>query len=251
MKKKNTALKYLLAALLVIALAVFSGCGTPQKSSTTEPTAAGTAHNTESAEKAEENKAETARQMLVAGNYRFVSGNFAAKNLSVFRREELKKNGQKPFAIIVTCSDSRVPPELLFDQALGDLFVIRVAGNVVDPVAVGSVEYGAEHLGSPLIVVMGHEKCGAVKATVQGGEVPGSIGAIVSKIKPSVDKVKATGATGDDLAEKSADENVKAVIAELEKSPIIKERVEKGELTVMGAKYLIGKGTVEWFKEAE
>jgi len=235
---KRSALKFILVAMLVIALAVLSGCSA-KVSDTAAPKAADTA-------KKEVKSGAEAKQLLTDGNNRFTAGSFAAKDLSSARRQELLA-GQKPFAIIVSCSDSRVPPELLFDQALGDLFVVRAAGNVVDPVAVGSVEYAVEHLGSPLIVVMGHEKCGAVKATVAGGEAPGSIGAIVAKIKPSVDKVKAAGVTGDELAEKSADENVQAVIAELEKSPIVKHFVESGKLTITGAKYHIGSGQVQWF----
>lgn len=255
MFKKISVSRYILTVLLVIALAAFTGCSAQQKVSDTVPKAADTAapkaDTAAYTRPAEVKSGAEAKQLLVDGNNRFRAGNFAVKDLSSTRREDLKKNGQKPFAVIVSCSDSRVPPELLFDQALGDLFVVRVAGNIVDPVATGSVEYAVEHLGSPLIVVMGHEKCGAVKATVEGGEAPGSIGSIVAKIKPSVDKVKASGITGDELAEKSADENIKAVMAELEKSPVIKHLVEKGKLTIVGAKYHIGAGKVEWFDEAK
>lgn len=251
MDTRRPVLKYILSALLVIALAIFSGCSAQQKASNPAPKAAETVQKAENGEKGEENKAEDARQKLIAGNYRFVSGTFAPKDLTSVRREDLKKNGQKPFAVIVSCSDSRLPPELIFDQALGDIFVVRVAGNVVDPVAVGSVEYGVEHLGAPLIVVLGHEKCGAVKATVDGGEAPGSIGAIVEKIKPSVDKAKATGVPADQLAERTADLNVEAVMADLEKSPIIKHLIEKGEVKIVGAKYHIGAGTVQWFNKAK
>src|SRR5512140_1143168 len=99
-----------------------------------------------------------ALQKLMDGNKRYVEGKLASKDLGDTKRKELLK-GQKPFAIVVTCSDSRVPPELLFDQGLGDVFVIRVAGNVVDPIALGSIEYGAEHLNSPLLVILGHSNC--------------------------------------------------------------------------------------------
>ena len=130
---------------------------------------------------------DTAKQLLIEGNARFISGKTLSKDLSSTRRIDLMKNGQHPFAVIVSCSDSRVPPELLLDQALGDLFVIRVAGNVITPVELGSVEYAVEHLKAPLVVVLGHEGCGAVTAAVQGGEIPGSISAITDKIKPAVD----------------------------------------------------------------
>lgn len=243
MKSKSSASKYILVGLLVIAQALLSGCAAQQNKAET-PNKGQEATE----EKREGPEASEAKQMLVDGNARFVSGNVPAKDISEARRTELAEKGQKPFAIVLTCSDSRVPPELIFDQGLGNIFVIRTAGNVVDPVAIGSIEYGAEHLKAPLIVVMGHESCGAVKATILGGTAPGSIGAIIAKIKPSVDKVKAAGATGIDLPVAAENENVKEVIAELDKSPVVKELAEKGELTVVGAKYHLGSGEVEWLK---
>lgn len=188
--------------------------------------------------------AEQAKQLLAEGNKRFCSGQLQTKNIGAERREDLYTNGQHPFAVILTCSDSRVPPELLFDQALGDLFVIRVAGNVISPVEMGSIEYGVEHLHAPLLVILGHEKCGAVKATVEGGEAPGSIGNILNIIKPSVEKARATGATGDALCELACDENTKAMKAEAEKSEIVKELLEHGKLQVVTAKYYLGSGEV-------
>jgi len=187
-------------------------------------------------------------QMLIDGNKRFTTGKLAVKDVGSGRREELATKGQKPFAVVITCSDSRVPPEILFDQALGDLFVVRTAGNIVDPIAVGSVEYAVEHLNTPLVVVLGHEKCGAVIATVDGGDAPapGSIGSIVEKIKPSVQKAMAAGAEGTELYEISCNENIKATIAEIEKSHIIEHFVKDGKLTVTGAKYFLGSGEVEF-----
>lgn len=183
-------------------------------------------------------------QLLAEGNKRFTTGNVAVKDIGKARRENLSTKGQKPFAVVVCCSDSRVPPELLFDQALGDIFVVRTAGNVVDEIAVGSVEYAVEHLGTPLVVVLGHEKCGAVKATVDGGEAPGSISAIVSKIAPSVQKAQDAGAKGNDLHEAACIENIKTTIADLEKSPIIKHFLKDGLLKVVGAKYHLVSGEV-------
>lgn len=188
--------------------------------------------------------ASEAKQRLIDGNARFVSGSLANKDLSDARRHDLVANGQHPFAVVVTCSDSRVPPELLFDQALGNIFVVRTAGNVVDPIGVGSVEYGAEHLHAQLVVVLGHEKCGAVAATVEGGEAPGSIGAIVNKIKPSVEKVRATGLTGHELCKKAEDENIAATIADLKQSEVMKHLAHHGEVTIIGAKYLLESGKV-------
>src|SRR4030043_1796798 len=106
-----------------------------------------------------------ALQKLMDGNKRFVSGKLVKKDLGDTKRKELLK-GQKPFATVITCSDSRVPPELLFDQGLGDIFIIRVAGNVVDPLELGRIEYGVEHLNAPLLFILGHSKCGAVTATI-------------------------------------------------------------------------------------
>lgn len=189
-----------------------------------------------------------ALQLLRDGNKRFTEGNLAAKDMGKTRREELVSKGQDPFAIIITCSDSRVPPELLFDQALGDLFVIRTAGNIVDPIAVGSAEYAIEHLGVQLLVILGHSNCGAVKATVDGGEAPGSIAAIVSKIAPSVQKARAAGAAGDELYETSCLENVKAVINEIMESHIVKHFIKDGKLTVIGAKYHLDSGEVEFIQ---
>ncbi|MCX7747717.1 MAG: carbonic anhydrase [Clostridia bacterium] len=190
-----------------------------------------------------------ARKLLVDGNKRFVEGSVLKDDLSEEKRKELSSKGQKPFAAVVSCSDSRVPPEVVFDQALGDIFVIRDAGNVVDPVALGSVEYGAEHLHIPLIVVLGHEKCGAVKATVEGGEAPGSIKAIVEKIHPSFEKVKSSTADKEVLCEKCADENIKNTIAEIKKSPIIKKLEEEKKVLVVGAKYHIESGEVTFSEE--
>ena len=190
-----------------------------------------------------------AKQLLIEGNVRFTSGKLLSKDLSSTRREDLMRNGQHPFAVIVSCSDSRVPPELLFDQALGDLFVVRVAGNVVAPVELGSIEYAVEHLKTPLVVVLGHEECGAVTAAVQGGETHGSIGAIIEKIKPSVDKAKAMGLAGKDLIEMSTDLNMQNALRDISKSPIIKEGLEENQVKIMGIKYDLDEGILKLIPE--
>jgi len=184
--------------------------------------------------------------LLKDGHARYVSGAPLAKDISQARRSELAK-GQKPFAVILTCSDSRVPPEVVFDQALGDLFVVRTAGNVVDPVVLGSIEYAVEHLGAPLVVVMGHTSCGAVKATVEGGEAPGSIGAITKLIAPAVEQAKAEGTRDSAFAEKSADNNVELQLAAVGGSKILEEKVKSQQLEIVGAKYDIESGMVGWF----
>jgi carbonic anhydrase len=130
-----------------------------------------------------------ALQELMNGNKRYVAAELAHPNQTAARRAEVAK-GQDPFAIIVGCSDSRVPPEIIFDQGLGDLFVTRVAGNIVDDVVLGSIEYAAEHLGVPLIVVLGHKRCGAVEAAAKGGDAPVHIRSLVEAIKPAIKKAK-------------------------------------------------------------
>lgn len=190
---------------------------------------------------------EEAKQLLIEGNERFTSGKLLNKDLSFTRRSDLLKNGQHPFAVIVCCSDSRVPPELLFDQALGDLFVVRVAGNVITPVELGSVEYAVEHLKTPLVVVLGHEECGAVTAAVQGGGTHGSIEVIVKKIQPAVEDARALGFTGTDLVEASSDLNIQNSLTDLLMSPIIKESVNTKALELLGGKYDLDKGVLEIF----
>jgi carbonic anhydrase len=187
--------------------------------------------------------ADDAWDILMEGNGRFVSGGeVAAKNFPE-RRAELV-SGQSPFVTVVTCSDSRVPPELIFDQGLGDIFVIRVAGNVMDPVVLGSVEYGVEHLHTPLLVILGHSSCGAVTAATEGG-AEGNIESIMTEIEPAVEIARETELTGSELVEVAIDENVDLVIKNvLDRSPITKELVEEGKLVILGAKYSLETGEV-------
>lgn len=189
---------------------------------------------------------QTALKKLIEGNERFTSGQMTNENMGPERRAELVK-GQRPFAVIVSCSDSRVPVELLFNQGLGDVFVIRTAGNIVDPITLGSLEYAVDHLHSPLVVVLGHDKCGAVKAAVDGGEAHGSIGAILDKIMPAVQIAKASGAVGEELYEKATDENVKTTIDEIKTSPIVKHLIADGKLSIIGAKYDLASGVVTFW----
>lgn len=181
---------------------------------------------------------------LKAGNARFVAGQAVHSNQTVDRRTEVAA-GQHPFAIIVGCSDSRVPPEIVFDQGLGDLFVVRVAGNIVDDHALGSIEYAAEHLHVPLVVVLGHDKCGAVDAAVSGGEVPGHIASIVDAIKPAVEEAKSEQGN---LLDNAIDANIRRVVYEIRHSePILGHEVEAGKLTVVGARYKLDSGQVVFF----
>ena len=134
----------------------------------------------------------------------------------------------------------------MFDQGLGDIFVARVAGNVVDPVVLGSVEYAVDHLHSPLVVVMGHQGCGAVSAAVEGGEQPGDIGAVISLIEPSVQQAKALGLSGDAEIEKVTELNVQSSVAAVNASPVVSHLVQEGKLKVVGAEYQLVSGVVRW-----
>ena len=186
---------------------------------------------------------------LKDGNIRFFSGKHLHTGDSM-EAVTMLAAGQKPYAIILTCSDSRLSPELLFDTGLGDLFVVRVAGNVSDPIILGSIEYAAEHLGTPLVVVLGHEKCGAVKATVElKGKGEGNIGAIVKAIQPALKKTKSEGKVSEkdnaQFVEAVVDANIALVKATLtNKSKILKHLVDSGKVKIVAAKYHIDHGEV-------
>ncbi|MBF0424043.1 MAG: carbonic anhydrase, partial [Magnetococcales bacterium] len=153
--------------------------------------------------------------VLKAGNKRFVEGRTERPNLTRERLIDTFNNGQHPFVTIISCSDSRVPVEHIFDRGIGDLFVIRVAGNVVDIDEIGTTEYGAGHLGTPLILVMGHTKCGAVTAVVKGDKVGGFIPRLVGHITPAAKRSQAKGLAGDDLILDAIKENVRQTMEDL------------------------------------
>lgn len=180
---------------------------------------------------------------LLDGNKRFVTGELSKKDLSEGRRQEIAK-GQHPFASVLSCSDSRVPPEIVFDQGLGDIFIVRVAGNVVEKTTLGSIEYGVEHLHTPLLVILGHEQCGAVKAALESKEAPeGNIGAILKKIMPAVNKAKKAGK--DNALQAAVQENIKNTYRDVLKSKIVSELVHEGKLKVVAAEYYLSTGKVE------
>ena len=182
---------------------------------------------------------------LKAGNTRYVKGAAKHPNQNKKAREAVAKT-QKPFAIILGCADSRVPPEVLFDQGIGDLFVIRVAGNLADDAVIGSIEYAVEHLGTQLVVVLGHERCGAVKATVDGGEAPGHIGTLVKAIQPAVTKAKDEKG---DLLDNAVKENAEMVAEQLRESkPILEEMVKEGKIKIVAARYDLDDGRIEFLK---
>ena len=196
--------------------------------------------------------ADEALQKLLDGNKRYVEQHMTGEKLcDVSAREGLAKS-QHPYAIILSCSDSRVPPEIVFDKGLGEIFVVRVAGNVPDPVVLGSVEYAAEHLGSPLVMVLGHERCGAVTAAVDAkGKPEGNIGAIIKTIAPAVKQAKKEfrGTDTAGLVEAAIDVNVKLVAGNLiKRSPVLKHMVKEGKLKIVAAKYDLDDGQVRLLK---
>ena len=187
--------------------------------------------------------ADEALKRLTEGNKRYVVGKFIRPHQTSVRRAELI-DGQHPFAIVLGCSDSRIPVELVFDQGVGDLFVVRVAGNIADDVVLGSIEYAAAHLHVPLAVVMGHGGCGAVAATASGGELEGHLPVIATAIRPAVDKVKTQQG---DLVNNAARANAVMVAEKLKSSkPVLSELVRSGKLTVVAAFYDIKSGKVEF-----
>jgi carbonic anhydrase len=178
---------------------------------------------------------------LQAGNRRYVAGRLNHPHQAVSRRTEVAR-GQHPGATILTCSDSRVPPELIFDVGLGDVFVVRIAGNIANDHVLGSVEYAAEHLGASLLVVLGHERCGAVAATLQGSAPHGHVGSLLQAIQPAVNDVKGKPGDSLDLAIRA---NVRRVAEELRSSqPVLAELVSKGKVKVVGAIYDLDTGLV-------
>lgn len=184
-------------------------------------------------------------QRLIEGNMRFAQGFFMGRNLLDLRRS--LHRGQKPMAAVLCCSDSRVPAEIIFDQSLGDLFVVRSAGLTLDPTTIGSLEYAVAHLHVPLLVIKGHECCGAVTAAVEHPDlVEGHITAIVRQIAPAANRVRATGKTGRDLVETATIEFIASLQETLRReSSIIDEALARSLLHLVVSKYHMKDGRVE------
>lgn len=202
--------------------------------------------------------AREALQRLQEGNLRFASNVRGADAfLSYTRRAELAA-GQQPFAIILGCSDSRVPAEMVFDQGLGDLFVIRVAGNIVAPSQVGSVEFAAARFGTRLVVVLGHSQCGAILATLEELRRPTenqsrNLRAIVDRVRPSVEGLLATDLRHDvdALVTQAVRANIRASVDHLRHgSEVLEQLIQEDGLLVVGAEYSLETGIVEFFNEA-
>lgn len=197
---------------------------------------------------AEAPNADQALKELQKGNARFAKGKMLQLRRDQARLEETAK-GQHPFVTVLTCSDSRLPPEIVFDQGLGDVFAVRVAGNVADVDEIGTIEYGVGHLGTPLCVVLGHTACGAVTAVVKGDEVHGSIPALVDNIVPAVENARHQHPelSGDQLIPAAIEANVFQSIADLfSHSEEVRHLVQAGKLRVLGAVYDIQTGKVRW-----
>ncbi len=197
-------------------------------------------------------KADDALSLLKEGNARFVEMKLQHPNQSIAARENTAADGQKPFAIVLACSDSRVPVELIFDRGIGDIFVIRVAGNIaVDSSVIGSVEYAAEHLHVPLLLVMGHTQCGAVEAAVTGAQVEGDIRDIQEKIESVASKVRKGhpglrgAALSNEVVKSNALQSKKDILS---KSEEIRRLVSEGKLKIAAAVYDIKSGSLEWIE---
>ena len=192
---------------------------------------------------------------LKEGNERFVQGKRKNYDLGFERRKHLVEEGQYPHAVVLTCSDSRIPPERIFDQGLGDLFVLRIAGNVLSQEEIGSIEYAVKFFRSSLVVILGHEACGAVTAAVESTvnkdmESTHNIDAILGRIRTVINMTKLKFPEiqdRDEFTEKCIDENVEFGLANLiTQSTLVVDRIKKNELQIVGAKYMLQTGEIKF-----
>jgi carbonic anhydrase len=183
---------------------------------------------------------DAALQMLIDGNQRFVNNMRQNPNQDFTRITQVAPS-QAPFAAILGCADSRFPAEILFDRGFGDIFVCRVAGNVATPEEIGSLEFGTLVLGAKVLMVVGHESCGAVKAAITGGELPGQIGSLTKAIKPAVESSKNQAG---DKVENAVKANVRLQASRLKDSPVINQLIQEGKLKIVGGYYDLDTGKV-------
>lgn len=196
--------------------------------------------------------ADAALRMLVEGNERWVAGASQHPATDSEARDRAAREGQKPFVAVLTCADSRLPVERVFDRGAGELFVVRVAGNIAGESEIGTIEYGVGHLHTPLLVVMGHTKCGAVAAAASGAEVHGKIAGILSEIAPAVERARKNNpsATPEELAAASVRENVWQTIFDLYRSsPDVRQAAARGQIKVVGAVCDVATGKVDFMGE--
>jgi carbonic anhydrase len=193
--------------------------------------------------------ASEAVRLLKEGNSRYADGKRQHPRQDRARRALTAAQGQHPLATVLACSDSRVPAEIIFDQGIGDIFVVRVAGNVAATDEIGSMEYAVDHLATPLVVVLGHTQCGAVTAVMDDAKLPPNIATLVEPIKPAVEKAREANpqAAKDVLLKAAITANVwQAMEDTLRLSPIIREKVRDGQVQVVGALYDLDSGQVQW-----
>ncbi|MEH2230403.1 MAG: carbonic anhydrase [Nostoc sp.] len=183
---------------------------------------------------------DAALQKLIEGNQRFIQHHPQYPDQSELRLHEVAQ-AQHPFATILSCADSRVPAEIVFDQGIGDIFDVRIAGNIATHEAIGSIEYAVVLLGSPLLMVMGHERCGAVTAAVQNESLLGDISTFVKAIKPALKRVKDQPG---DAVENAVVANVQYQIERLKRSKLLTKQVESGKLKIVGGRYDLDTGRV-------
>jgi len=188
--------------------------------------------------------ADQALKLLLEGNQRFVAGKMEHPNQAPDRRTEVAK-GQHPFASVLACADSRTAPEIVFDRGLGDLFTVRVAGNVADKVVIESLDYSVKNLGVRLVMVLGHTKCGAVIAAVENHDKSGDLGAMLSELRPAVAASK--GMPGDPVLN-AVRENVILIVQKLSTSAELSAMVKSGELKIVGGVYDLDSGTIDMLK---
>ncbi|AFZ14536.1 carbonic anhydrase [Crinalium epipsammum PCC 9333] len=183
-----------------------------------------------------------ALERLMEGNQRFISGKSNRPHQTLKDLQSVSAS-QKPFAAILSCADSRVPSEILFDRGFGDLFICRVAGNVATPEEIGSLEFGTLVLGAKVLLVMGHKNCGAVDATIKGAQVPGQIASLLDAIKPALAKLDPKKAAQLEAGIKA---NVVYQVAKLQESPVISKLVNDGQLKIVGAYFDFDSGKISW-----
>lgn len=195
---------------------------------------------------------EDALKMLKDGNFRYAADNSTHPNIGIDRMKTLSESGQKPYAVIVTCADSRVAPELLFDCGLGDVFVIRVAGNVIGDYETASIDYAVSKLHAPLVVIMGHTHCGAVHAVVEGMHVTGKLQELAAQIAPAVETAKKahTGLNGEELMPFAVKQNTfKSMQDLINSSSAVREAIKAKHLQLIGGIYDIANGNIDWLGE--
>ena len=197
-----------------------------------------------------------ALQKLIEGNKRYIEGTADGAELTITTRRQDITDGQNPFAVILGCSDSRVPAELVFNRGLGDLFVIRVAGNIVAPSQIGSVEFACQHFGTRLVVVLGHSHCGAINATVDAltggsGSLSPNVASIVDLVTPAVHPIVMSEkyADKDELIHEAMRANVEQSVNELQmRSSILRDMVNKDQIRIIGAEYSLETGVVDFYQ---